>query len=85
MSITFAIAIYFVLWWTVLFAILPLGVRTQEEDGEVIPGTERSAPVAPRLARKVLLTTLVSAAIFAFFYTLAATGVIDVQALLYGR
>ena len=33
MSLSFAIAIYVVIWWTVLFAILPIGVRTQGEDG----------------------------------------------------
>ena len=33
MSVPFAIAIYVVIWWTVLFAILPIGVRTQGEDG----------------------------------------------------
>src|SRR5207244_2876982 len=38
MSITFAIAVYVVIWWTVLFAVLPLGVRTQGEDGVVVPG-----------------------------------------------
>ena len=60
MSISFAIAIYFVIWWTVLFAVLPIGVRTQGEDGDVVPGTPESAPTRPRLLRVVLLTTLVS-------------------------
>ena len=44
MSVTFAIAIYVVIWWTVLFAVLPIGVRTQGEDGAVVPGTPESAP-----------------------------------------
>ena len=44
MSLTFAIAIYVVIWWTVLFAVLPIGVRTQGEDGSVVPGTPESAP-----------------------------------------
>ena len=61
MSVPFAIAIYVVIWWTVLFAILPIGVRTQGEDGAVVPGTPESAPTRPRLLRVVLLTTLVSA------------------------
>ena len=62
MSVTLAIAIYVVIWWTVLFAILPIGVRTQGEDGAIVPGTPESAPTRPRLLRVVLLTTLVSAA-----------------------
>ena len=62
MSVPFAIAIYVVIWWTVLFAILPIGVRTQGEDGAIVPGTPESAPTRPRLVRVVLLTTLVSCA-----------------------
>ena len=65
MSLSFAIAIYVVIWWTVLFAILPIGVRTQGEDGAVVPGTPESAPTRPRLVRVALLTTLVSALVFA--------------------
>jgi len=65
MSVPFAIAVYFVIWWTVLFAILPIGVRTQGEDGAVVPGTPESAPVRPRMVRTVFLTTLVSSLIFA--------------------
>jgi predicted secreted protein len=51
MSLTLGIAIYLVLWWTILFAVLPIGVRTQGEDGTVVPGTPESAPTAPRLLR----------------------------------
>ena len=38
-SLTTAIAIYFIIWWTVLFAVLPFGVRSQEESGAVAPGS----------------------------------------------
>ena len=68
MSLSFGIAIYFIIWWTVLFAVLPLGVRTQEEAGEVVPGTPKSAPLAPRLLRIVLTTTAIAAIVFAIFY-----------------
>ena len=39
-----AVAIYFVLWWIVLFAVLPWGVESQEEAGEVSPGSDPGAP-----------------------------------------
>ena len=38
-SISTALAVYFVLWWLVLFLTLPFGVRSQHEDGEAAPGT----------------------------------------------
>jgi predicted secreted protein len=68
MSLTLAAAIYVVIWWTVLFAVLPIGVRTQGEDGEIVPGTPASAPTRPRLGRIVWLTTLLSSALFAAFW-----------------
>jgi predicted secreted protein len=68
MSLTLAAAIYVVIWWTVLFAVLPIGVRTQGEDGEIVPGTPASAPTRPRLGRIVWLTTLLSCGLFAAFW-----------------
>jgi predicted secreted protein len=82
MSATFAIAIYLVIWWTVLFAVLPIGVRTQGEDGSVVPGTPESAPTAPRLMRVVLLTTLISTAIFGGAWAAVSHGLVDLTALL---
>ena len=77
MSVPFAIAIYVVIWWTVLFAILPIGVRTQGEDGTIVPGTPASAPTQPRLMRVVLLTTLVSSLVFVGLWLAIRYGVID--------
>ena len=62
--IPMAVAIYFVMWWIVLFAVLHFGVRSQEEGGAVEPGTDRGAPMAPLILRKSLWTTGISAALF---------------------
>lgn len=35
MSLFSGIAIYFIIWWTALFALLPFGLRTQAEENEV--------------------------------------------------
>lgn len=67
-----AVAIYFTVWWTVLFAVLPWGVRSQQEAGEVAPGTEPGAPQAPRLWIKALWTTGISAVVFALILALFA-------------
>ncbi|MBX3554318.1 MAG: DUF1467 family protein [Pseudolabrys sp.] len=64
MSTTTAIAIYFLIWWVTLFAVLPFGVRSQEEQGEFAAGTDPGAPVAARLLWKLLWTTLVASVIF---------------------
>jgi predicted secreted protein len=68
-SISTAFAIYFVIWWIVLFAMLPLGVRSQHESGDIAPGTDPGAPILPDLKRKALWTTLASTVIFfAWFF-----------------
>lgn len=56
-------AIFFVVWWIVLFAVLPWGVKTQAEAGETILGTVRSAPVRPNGWKKIATTTIVAAII----------------------
>jgi predicted secreted protein len=68
MSIVSIIAIYFVVWWVVLFAVLPWGVRTQEEEGDIVLGTAHSAPIRPLLLRKALATTIVSAVVVFGFW-----------------
>lgn len=71
MSLPLAFAVYFTIWWTVLFAILPIGVRSLHEEGAVAPGSEPGAPVNPRLAMKALWTTVVSAVVFAIVWVIA--------------
>ena len=65
MTLAFGIAIYILIWWVVLFAMLPIGVRTQADEGRVTPGTAESAPLAPQLLLKMLATTVISAIVFA--------------------
>jgi predicted secreted protein len=73
-SLTSAVAIYFVVWWIVLFAVLPWGYRTQAEVGDVAPGTEPSAPSRFPMLRVALVTTLVAAGVFACIYAILNSG-----------
>jgi predicted secreted protein len=61
-----SIAVYFTMWWIVLFAILPFGVKSQHETGatDIPAGADVGAPVAPMLVRKALWTTFVAALLF---------------------
>lgn len=63
--IPMAAAVYFTMWWTVLFAVLPFGVKSQHETNEVVPGSEPGAPVAPLLLKKAAWTTAASTVLFA--------------------
>ena len=51
------IAVYVVLWWVVLFAVLPWGVQ---RDDDLPPGADRGAPARPRMLLKFVVTTLVA-------------------------
>ncbi len=65
MSITFSIALYFLIWWTLLFAVLPLArAKTQGEVGDIVPGTPASAPSQLMLGRVVLINSALSAVVF---------------------
>ncbi|MBL6455199.1 DUF1467 family protein [Belnapia sp. T6] len=60
--------VYFLIWWVVLFAVLPIGTQPVAE-GDSQSGW-RGAPQEPRLWRKVLITTLVSTVLWFGAYAL---------------
>lgn len=53
-----AVALYFVIWWTLLFAVLPLRNQPETRPDRLVPGQDPGAPAAPRLREKALWTTL---------------------------
>jgi predicted secreted protein len=64
------VAIYLVVWALCLFVVLPFGVRSQQEAGEVVRGSERGAPAMPMLWWKVLATTILAAVVTAVLFWL---------------
>jgi len=82
MPVTTALAIFFLIWWVVLFAVLPFGVRSQHEEGEMAAGTDPGAPVLPRLGRKLLWTTVLAAVVFAAFYVVYVNHLVTLEGLV---
>jgi len=80
-SIATAFAIYFVVWWLVLFLTLPFGVRSQHEDGEGAPGTDPGAPVLARMGGKLIWTTIISAVFFAIGMWAYYQGYLNIERL----
>lgn len=73
------LSIYFVVWWTVLFAILPLGIRSPAESGvQVKDGGDPGAPVNPNLKRKALTTTWVAAIVTGLIWMVVQFGLIPI-------
>jgi len=81
MPVTTAAAIFFLIWWVVLFAVLPWGVRRQDEAGDVAPGTDPGAPAVPYLGRKLIWTTVVSLVIFAACYVAYVERLVTLEGL----
>lgn len=80
-TISTMLAIYFVIWWIALFLTLPFGIRSQAENGEQIEGTDPGAPSTPRMARRLLWTTIISAVIFAAGMTAYRAGYFNIERL----
>jgi predicted secreted protein len=72
MRTSVAIATFFCLWFITLFAVLPFFAHTQDEAGEVVPGTPESAPHKINLLKVFFINTIVAAVSFAGVYTVIA-------------
>ena len=79
MGIVTGIVLYAIIWFMTLFVILPFRLKSQSEDGEVVPGTPGSAPADPALRKRFLVTTLVAAVVWAIVASIILTGAITVE------
>jgi len=65
MSVITGVVVYAVIWWIVLFAVLPWGVsRTENPEA----GHDHGAPSKANIGRKFLWTTLIAAVIWTAYY-----------------
>jgi predicted secreted protein len=58
MSLVSGLATFLMIWWVVLFMVLPWGVQRAEDTGQI------GAPKIPHLRRKFLITTILSCCIW---------------------
>jgi len=77
-----SVAIFLTIWWTVLFAVLPLGVTSHAEAGiDKGDGGDPGAPVDPKLKKKFLTTTIVAVVLFAIVWLVIEFGLITLPDL----
>eukprot|EP01038_Epipyxis_sp_PR26KG_P010962 gene10962-14722_t len=62
------------MWWVILFCVLPIGVRSQEESGEVVAGTDPGAPVVANIKQKLIWTTAITSIVWTAFALLLMSG-----------
>ena len=81
-----AFAVYLTIWWVVFLGILPIGVTSHADAGiDKHDGGDPGAPVDPKLKKKAITTSWVSAIIFVVVWSLFAFHIITFPALRGGE
>lgn len=81
MNVVSAVVVFLVIWWLVLFMVLPFGVRRTEAPEA---GHDHGAPAMPMMWRKAAVTTAISSVLFSIVYVLAEYELISLQDLAVG-
>ncbi len=79
MAITSAIVLFAVIWFMLLLMALPMRMKSQEEDGEVVPGTPASAPVNPMIGKKIIWVTVITVVLWIPLVAFIVSGVVSIH------
>ncbi len=71
------VMVFVIIWWVVLFTVLPWGVRVSEHSE---PGHATSAPDKPMLWRKAAVTTAIAAVLWVGVYYLIESDLLSFRA-----
>ena len=72
-----AFVVWLILWWLVLFMILPIGIRGQAEEGDLVEGSEPGAPHTLNIKRKFIQTTIIATVLWVLICALIISGVFN--------
>ena len=81
MTSTGAIVLFAVTWFMVFFCVLPVRFTSQDEAGEVVPGTPKSAPSGNVVGRKAWVTTWIAVMVWAAICAVIVWGGIGIDDL----
>tara|TARA_A100001011_G_C13938435_1_gene686112 strand:+ start:240 stop:494 length:255 start_codon:yes stop_codon:yes gene_type:complete len=83
MGITGSIIIYVILWWIIFFSVLPVGIQSNKEPfKEKIEGIDPGAPKNPKIAKKFLITTIITSILFVVIYYLVKINLLNLREFL---
>ena len=83
MSTTGSLIIYISIWWIVFFSVLPIGIKSQNvKFKDDLRGNDPGAPKNPRIAKKFLITTLITAVLFCAIYYIVTNGYFNLREYL---
>ncbi|MGI1661896.1 DUF1467 family protein [Palleronia sp. KMU-117] len=81
MSIVSAIVLFAVVWFMVLFIVLPIRLETQGDQGQIVPGTQAGAPANLQMRRKIVVTTGIAVVIWAVLSAVILSGAVGLDDL----
>ena len=76
MSLQTGLAVYFVIWWISLFAVLHWGVKRVDPE-DLKPGEDPGSPAKPMLLIKFAATSVLAGVIFGIFYWVHESGLVS--------
>jgi len=79
MAITSALVLFAVIWFMLLLMALPMRMKSQEDVGEVVPGTPASAPVNPMIGKKMMWVTVVTFVLWIPLVAFIVSGVLSIH------
>ena len=83
MGITGSIIVYVMIWWIIFFSILPVGIKSNKEVfRDSIEGIDPGAPKNPKIAKKFLITTIITSILFIMIYYIVELGFFNLRNFL---
>mgnify|MGYP002641694691 FL=1 len=76
MSLTEIVVVYIIIWWLVLFMVLPFGITRVDPD-TLLPGQDPGSPAKGRMVLKLVITSGITAVLLGIYYFVATTGLIS--------
>ncbi|MGY9062543.1 MAG: DUF1467 family protein [Rhodospirillales bacterium] len=76
MSLTEIVVVYIIIWWLVLFMVLPFGITRVDPD-TLLPGQDPGSPAKGRMVLKLVRTSGITAVLVGIYYFVATTGLIS--------
>ena len=82
MSLTGSFVVFVILWWLILFMILPRDINSQKDKDFVVLGTDPGAPSNPNIVKKLIITTTITSILFAIIYFLNYFDILNIRRIL---
>ncbi len=83
MGLTGSIIVYVIIWWVIFFSVLPFGIESNKEIfKDSIEGVDPGAPKNPKIAKKFLITTIITSIIFIMLYYAVKLGLLNLRNFL---